>query len=305
MHSSTPSHFSLSIPMHSMLFYYITALYFHMANGSSSAASNGGSGDQQPPSRPQNPRAVGRKGCMRGKGGPENASCTYKGVRQRTWGKWVSEIREPNRGSRIWLGTYDNSYDAAVAYDAAARCIFGPNAKLNLPHLWVNEPPPPPPRPSRGGGLSYSFPRASPANKPSQPAAPEIYAGGSGSSTFPAAYGSCASWQQPSSSSAHQNAPFFNDNTNTSFVISSAAPPPPPPPSAPEKIDVNEKAPANRVDDPAEAMWGTFNLNGLPEFDDSSLWAEASATSDIQAAVTDPGIFDGKIWTAVDYPWYP
>ncbi|XP_073128500.1 dehydration-responsive element-binding protein 2D [Henckelia pumila] len=80
-------------------------------------------------------RASSRKGCMRGKGGPENASCTYKGVRQRTWGKWVSEIREPNTGQRVWLGTFDTSLDAAVAYDAAARKLYGPDAKVNLPHM--------------------------------------------------------------------------------------------------------------------------------------------------------------------------
>ncbi|MED6134433.1 hypothetical protein PIB30_037033 [Stylosanthes scabra] len=76
-----------------------------------------------------------RKGCMRGKGGPENATCTYKGVRQRTWGKWVAEIREPHRGSRIWLGTFQTSHEAALAYDTAARKLYGHDAKLNLPHL--------------------------------------------------------------------------------------------------------------------------------------------------------------------------
>ncbi|KAL6493074.1 hypothetical protein OROGR_032833 [Orobanche gracilis] len=86
--------------------------------------------------------ASSRKGCMRGKGGPENASCTYKGVRQRTWGKWVAEIREPNRGSRVWLGTFDTSYDAAVAYDEAARRLYGPDAKLNLTHLHDEMPQP-------------------------------------------------------------------------------------------------------------------------------------------------------------------
>ncbi|KAK1362340.1 hypothetical protein POM88_046814 [Heracleum sosnowskyi] len=74
-----------------------------------------------------------RKDSMRRRGGPDNASCKFKGVRQRTWGSWVSEIRELNRGKRIWIGTFKDSESAAMAYDKAAIRLFGPNTKLNFP----------------------------------------------------------------------------------------------------------------------------------------------------------------------------
>ncbi|GER50927.1 dehydration responsive element binding protein, partial [Striga asiatica] len=79
------------------------------------------------------PAKGSRKGCMKGKGGPENSLCKYRGVRQRTWGKWVAEIREPHRGNRLWLGTYSSAPEAAYAYDEAARAMYGSFARLNFP----------------------------------------------------------------------------------------------------------------------------------------------------------------------------
>lgn len=63
----------------------------------------------------------------------EKNDSSFRGVRKRKWGKWVSEIRLPNSRQRIWLGSYDSAEKAARAFDAAMFCLRGRNAKFNFP----------------------------------------------------------------------------------------------------------------------------------------------------------------------------
>ncbi|XP_004499266.1 uncharacterized protein [Cicer arietinum] len=229
-------------------------------------------------------QASSRKGCMRGKGGPENASCTYKGVRQRTWGKWVAEIREPNRGARLWLGTFETSHEAALAYDAAARKLYGSDAKLNLPELSVT------------------------TNSTTTQQIPQI--------NIPHNNNNIKNFSV--SSTVHNNNSCFNNNNNNtnnsvfgaiySSSDNSIV-------SIPLEQQVVESSYTKHMDH-SDSFFGTVNYEStMPVVDDDSIWTEAAMSLDAAISMDFPMISDDDgiystgnfsevaAWDSLQTPW--
>ncbi|KAK9279351.1 hypothetical protein L1049_013030 [Liquidambar formosana] len=66
----------------------------------------------------------------------------FRGVRQRPWGRWAAEIRDPAQRTRVWLGTFDTAEEAALVYDKAAIRIRGPEALTNFGNYSTESSPP-------------------------------------------------------------------------------------------------------------------------------------------------------------------
>ncbi|KAL9689454.1 hypothetical protein QQ045_009840 [Rhodiola kirilowii] len=60
-------------------------------------------------------------------------SCSGRGRWEASLGRFATEIRDPFKKVRVWIGTFDSAEEAARAYDATAVSFRGNRARTNFP----------------------------------------------------------------------------------------------------------------------------------------------------------------------------